>query len=55
MYHIVFKKEEFLLPTGITIKADDGIQALSIFAVTHPNAQFMVMYRINEYNGGLQW
>jgi hypothetical protein len=55
MYHIVFKKENYLLPTGVTLKADNSIEALNIFEVIHPGAQFMIMYKVNECNGELEW
>lgn len=55
MYHIIYKISSFVLPTGITLKAKNGIEALNIFSTTHPDAQFMVMYKINECNGELEW
>ena len=55
MYHIVFKTELQSLPTGITLKAENGIEALTNFFVTHPDAQFMIMYKVNACNGELEW
>lgn len=55
MYHIVYKISSQSLPTGTTLKAENAIQAITIFSVTHPDAQFMIMYKVNECNGELEW
>ena len=55
MYHIVYKIEGHLIPTGVTIKAENPIKALNNFVVTHPHDQFIVMYKVNECNGNLEW
>lgn len=55
MYHIVFKTQELQFPTGISIQANNAIEALNTFSVTHPYSQFIVMYKINECTGGLEW
>ena len=55
MYHIVFKTQELQLPTGINIQANNAIEALNTFSVTHPYSQFIVMYKVNQCTGGLEW
>jgi|LakMenEpi03Aug12_release.lakeMendotaPanAssembly.Ray.scaffolds.fasta_scaffold255726_2 hypothetical protein len=55
MYHIIFKKNENEIPTGINISAKNAIAALNKFSVTHPNIQFIAMYKVNSCTGGLEW
>lgn len=55
MYHIVFKTEDLQFPTGISIQANNAIEALNTFSVTHPYSQFIVMYKVNQCTGGLEW
>jgi len=55
MYHIVYRATSPELPTGITIPAENAINALNIFFVTHPDAQFIIMYKVNSCNGDLEW
>jgi len=54
MYHILYKTPELELPTGITIEAENAINALSIFNNTYYGVIFIGMYKLNE-KGNFEW
>ena len=54
MYHILYKTPLLELPTGVTIDADNPIDALTTFNSIYYDVVFIVMYKLNE-KGNFEW
>ena len=55
-FHIVYKPTEDHLgmPSGITLEAFNEYEVINQFRELHPDAFFILMYRVDDLTGGLK-